>query len=414
MLKESDEAIRPKVGSEVYVKATHRVGCVVVDDESDLPFRVQFDDGVEPASDWFRECDLCVCGLPVPAAEVEAALAPTPPPVVSSQDHGADSCHDVALAASLAPAACESRGSHDADVEACETCTGSAAVGGEVDSPRRPSNEADTVAEGSHSGEASLPSFLRNGLEDRASFLPETTAKGDLEALRARANEEARNARAAQKVIASMQEKLAKRDEEHSKALFEACQERDVALQELEDLREELAAAQAYREKVTRETEVLCGRHVQDVEALHAKLDEKNRVIERMARSAETRSAAMAEETAALREQVESLSKSSRAAEVELRDMRQNRLVEDAHFSCQVAATNDLEIGKGDITLEDVGLDRCNCLVGLDERMRQVTVLMVKRADVRIAVFAIWLLCHFVYTGHTISRQILWKEQLAN
>mmetsp|Transcript_20319 Transcript_20319/g.36936 ORF Transcript_20319/g.36936 Transcript_20319/m.36936 type:complete len:904 (-) Transcript_20319:33-2744(-) len=46
---------RPSVGSNVAISGSRRQGVLVIDDRSDLPFKVQFTDGRVPAADWFRE-----------------------------------------------------------------------------------------------------------------------------------------------------------------------------------------------------------------------------------------------------------------------------------------------------------------------------------------------------------------------
>jgi len=51
---EMSSAKRPAVGCKVRVKASGRVGKVLLDDGSDLPFKAEFSDGSQPEVDWFR------------------------------------------------------------------------------------------------------------------------------------------------------------------------------------------------------------------------------------------------------------------------------------------------------------------------------------------------------------------------
>mmetsp|Transcript_10919 Transcript_10919/g.18593 ORF Transcript_10919/g.18593 Transcript_10919/m.18593 type:complete len:193 (+) Transcript_10919:302-880(+) len=45
----------PKMGSPVRVTASGRVGKVIAEDDSDLPYKVQFEDGAMPQADWFTK-----------------------------------------------------------------------------------------------------------------------------------------------------------------------------------------------------------------------------------------------------------------------------------------------------------------------------------------------------------------------
>eukprot|EP00928_Gymnodinium_smaydae_P082953 TRINITY_DN66219_c0_g1_i1.p1 TRINITY_DN66219_c0_g1~~TRINITY_DN66219_c0_g1_i1.p1 ORF type:complete len:254 (-),score=27.98 TRINITY_DN66219_c0_g1_i1:10-771(-) len=50
--------VRPALGDSVVISRTGRQGVVIIDDYSDLPFKVEFFDGVIPERDWFKEEDV--------------------------------------------------------------------------------------------------------------------------------------------------------------------------------------------------------------------------------------------------------------------------------------------------------------------------------------------------------------------
>mmetsp|Transcript_135647 Transcript_135647/g.253460 ORF Transcript_135647/g.253460 Transcript_135647/m.253460 type:complete len:656 (-) Transcript_135647:80-2047(-) len=52
---------RPQVGDTVKVKATGRVGDVVIDDRGDTPYKVRFEDGQVPKTKWLKENQVELC-----------------------------------------------------------------------------------------------------------------------------------------------------------------------------------------------------------------------------------------------------------------------------------------------------------------------------------------------------------------
>lgn len=55
---------RPQVGETVKVKATGRIGDIVVDDRGDTPYKVRFEDGQIPKTKWLRQNQVYLCPKP--------------------------------------------------------------------------------------------------------------------------------------------------------------------------------------------------------------------------------------------------------------------------------------------------------------------------------------------------------------
>lgn len=53
--EEGQQLVRPMIGQQVRIIASGRCGELVVDDKSELPYKVSFQDGLLPAADWFAE-----------------------------------------------------------------------------------------------------------------------------------------------------------------------------------------------------------------------------------------------------------------------------------------------------------------------------------------------------------------------
>lgn len=262
-----------------------------------------------------------------------------------------------------------------------------------------------------------------------ASVLGEASNEMDMDLLREGVLAEAERARAAKSHIAPLQATMSSRDAEQSQELLQACRERDEAIEEATELKEDMLAAQAYRTKMAKETQDIRD-HNDDPTCLLAKLDEKDEVIRQIERNSEARSAALAAELADLRQQVHTLSWSSRRAEVGRRGLRQGRLVtEDESWTWRprqgiMQARNivdktafDPENGcagrhsttsipfdflRETKTLADLGLDVCSAFSLLDRRLRRVAEVLFARADARLAFAGTWLVCHVLYMSHVL------------
>jgi len=233
------------------------------------------------------------------------------------------------------------------------------------------------------------------------------------------------------------------------------------AQRESEDLRLQLgvvqgnhhaAMCQAHELRAQLEAGSSCSRlaegtaQAQDVADLHAKLADRDEVIQRMAHNAEKRSTAMTEESAALRrqyansveetstlrKQLKTLSGIAQQGEEELRQLRHvsklsaaalqlkagssgglavhreaaaasatTRDVDGVPVTVQEAAAGalfgDLELGRTGTTLAEIGLGQIEVLGVLDRSLQYLAVMMAWRADLRLGVFGLWILCHLLY-----------------
>lgn len=80
---------RPLVGSRVRVVLSGRVGTLIIDDGSDFPFKVKFDDGILPFADWFK--DDCIV-----MEKTRQHLAPAElTSVCEGEDHGVQAQNEV-------------------------------------------------------------------------------------------------------------------------------------------------------------------------------------------------------------------------------------------------------------------------------------------------------------------------------
>mmetsp|Transcript_67964 Transcript_67964/g.176545 ORF Transcript_67964/g.176545 Transcript_67964/m.176545 type:complete len:184 (+) Transcript_67964:2-553(+) len=62
-----------------------------------------------------------------------------------------------------------------------------------------------------------------------------------------------------------------------------------------------------------------------------------------------------------------------------------------------MAIFGDLELGRSGVALGELGLGEMPWMQSADKALQSVAVLMAWRADIRLAIFGVWLLCHTLY-----------------
>lgn len=70
----------------------------------------------------------------------------------------------------------------------------------------------------------------------------------------------------------------------------------------------------------------------------------------------------------------------------------------------------DMEIGeRSQVTLTDLGLSQISGLPEADKFLQLLSALMAVRADARLTVFGLWLLCHLIYVIYLIYAHLGFK-----
>jgi len=68
----------------------------------------------------------------------------------------------------------------------------------------------------------------------------------------------------------------------------------------------------------------------------------------------------------------------------------------------------DVELGeRSGVTLVDLGLADFSGLPAADRFLQLLSAFMAVRADARLAVFGLWLLCHLIYVIYLIYANIV-------
>eukprot|EP00927_Polykrikos_kofoidii_P073121 TRINITY_DN69199_c0_g1_i1.p1 TRINITY_DN69199_c0_g1~~TRINITY_DN69199_c0_g1_i1.p1 ORF type:complete len:340 (+),score=63.38 TRINITY_DN69199_c0_g1_i1:92-1111(+) len=309
------------VGATVSVRDSGRRGRIIVGDNTELPWKVEFDDGFQPKCDWFKSSNL------IGSSEEAKAV---PPELMKAERAGTRSMAENDAGRFLIQAQLAEHEAEDA---------------------QRTRQLKDTMRDNC---------MLKAQVSRESQKI--AGVKLELDSLRA-------------------------------------------ALQQREN---ECSLAEERRSKLARETQALCDRHVQDLQVLHEEIEERDEVISRLVRRAETRNAVMAEEMTVLREQLESVSRCARQSTAQLRSVQRGQLIKEATVAAAGAGgfsgnfsdeeVDDLEIGLHKaVTLDNIGLGSFTTCTAFDKRLSEGAQIVSRRADMRFAVFSVWIFCHLVY-----------------